>query len=203
MGARINMICTTMSNLAILAINMICTTMSNLAIAISSAPLVHSLLPKPQRISTMHMYGVKKLHSSQLQMIMLLSHYSFHNMRSPARVMGLFTKILRVPVMELSVNNAGILKVLAGLTMLELGLGALFMMSVWIIIIRRFLMSMINHSTKQEKPKERCRVCPQLNQEGDNWATNKRKLLHVGVNPADMTWKRAETNIIIKMINGT
>jgi hypothetical protein len=25
----------------------------------------------------------------------------------------------------------------------------------------------------------------------------------VGVNPADMTWKRAETNIIIKMINGT
>jgi hypothetical protein len=55
--------------------------------------------------------------------------------------------------MELSVNNAGILKALAGLMALELGLGALFAMSAWIIIIRRFLMSMINHSTKQEKPK--------------------------------------------------
>jgi hypothetical protein len=49
----------------------------------------------------------------------------------------------RITAMELSVNNAGILKALVGLTVLELG----------IIIIRRFPMSMINCSTKQEKPK--------------------------------------------------
>jgi hypothetical protein len=62
-------------------------------------------------------------------------------------------KTSRITAMELSVNNAGILKVLAGLTAPELGLGALFTMSARIIIIRRFLMSMINCSTKQEKPK--------------------------------------------------
>jgi hypothetical protein len=55
--------------------------------------------------------------------------------------------------MELSVNDAGILKALAGLTASELGLGALFTTSARIIIIRRFPMSMINRSTKQEKPK--------------------------------------------------
>jgi hypothetical protein len=59
----------------------------------------------------------------------------------------------RITAMELSVNNAGILKALAGLMAPELGLGALFTRSAWIIIIRRFSMSMINHSTKQEKPK--------------------------------------------------
>jgi hypothetical protein len=112
------MICTTMSNIAILAINMICTTTSsNLAIAIPSAPLVHSLLPRPQRILTIHAYGLKNLQSSQMQMIMLLSHHSFHNMRSPVRVPCLFTKTSRISVMELSVSNAGILELLAGLMM--------------------------------------------------------------------------------------
>jgi hypothetical protein len=37
-------------------------------------------------------------------MIMLLSYYSFYNMRSPARVMCLFMKKLRAAAMELSVN---------------------------------------------------------------------------------------------------
>jgi hypothetical protein len=52
--------------------------------------------------------------------------------------------------------NAGIHKALEGLTMQELGLSVLFTTSMWIIIIMRFLMSMINDSTKQEKPKYRC-----------------------------------------------
>jgi hypothetical protein len=65
-------------------------------------------------------------------------------------------KMSRIAEMEPSVSNAGILELLAALMMPELGLGMLFMTSVWIIIIRRFPMSMINHSSKQEKPKERC-----------------------------------------------
>jgi hypothetical protein len=59
----------------------------------------------------------------------------------------------RITAMELSINNAGILKALAGLTAPELGLGALFTTSAQISIIRRFPMSMINRSTEQEKPK--------------------------------------------------
>jgi hypothetical protein len=63
------------------------------------------------------------------------------------------------------IKDSCIFYFIAGLMMPELGLGVLFMMSTWIIIIRPFLMSMINCRTKQEKPKERCQVCPQLNQE--------------------------------------
>ncbi len=139
-------------------INMICTTMSNLAIAIPSTPVAHSLSPRPQKISTMHMYGVKNSQSSQMQMIMLLSHHSFHNTRSPVRVMCLFMKMSRKVAMELSVRNAGILELLAGLMTLELEWCTPFTLSAQILIIRRFPMSMINHHTKQEKPKEMYQV---------------------------------------------
>jgi hypothetical protein len=61
-----------------------------------------------------------------MPMIMLLSHHSFHNMKSPVRVMCLFMKMLKIAVMELSVSNAGILESLAGLMMPKLELSALF-----------------------------------------------------------------------------